>query len=126
MTTVEVRTLHGQDPDPAWSGVNDYDAFLSAKVTIAKPKGFDVDPIDVHPLLKPHHVAHQPEDAEEQQPEMLVAHSEMQGGWCVYVQSACAEYDVVRGPFQSQDQAHESMGRLLVRSNPPNTGGKRA
>jgi DNA modification methylase len=35
----------------------DYDAFLRAKVTIAKPKGFDVNPADVNPLLKPHQVA---------------------------------------------------------------------
>ncbi len=35
----------------------DYDTFLRAKVTIAQPKGFDVDPAEVHPLLKPHQVA---------------------------------------------------------------------
>lgn len=35
----------------------DYDAFLRAKVTIAQPKGFDVDPGEVNQLLKPHQVA---------------------------------------------------------------------
>lgn len=35
----------------------DYDAFLRAKVTIAQPKGFDVDPAEINPLLKPHQVA---------------------------------------------------------------------
>jgi hypothetical protein len=69
-------------------------------------------------------VAQQPEEAEEPQPEMLVGHSEMQGGWCVYVQSARAEYDVVRGPFPSQDQAYASMDRLLDRSNTPNGSGE--
>ena len=65
-------------------------------------------------------VAQQSDEADEPQPEMLVGHSEMQGGWCVYVQSARAEYDVVRGPFPSQDQAYASMDRLLARSNTPN------
>ena len=31
-----------------------------------------------------------------------------------------AEYDVVRGPFPSQEQAMASMDRLLARSNTPN------
>jgi len=35
----------------------DYDTFLRAKVTIAKPKGFEVDQADVNPLLKPHQIA---------------------------------------------------------------------
>ncbi|MET3512788.1 DNA modification methylase [Pseudacidovorax sp. 1753] len=34
-----------------------YDDFLRAKVTIAQPKGFNVDPAEIHPLLKPHQVA---------------------------------------------------------------------
>jgi hypothetical protein len=34
-----------------------YEAFLRAKVTVAKPKGFDIAPAEVHPMLKPHQVA---------------------------------------------------------------------
>ena len=67
-------------------------------------------------------VVQQPEDDEELQPEMIVGHSESRGGWCVYVQSGDAEYDVVRGPFPSQEAAQASMERLLARSNTPNYG----
>ena len=35
----------------------EYDAFLRAKVTIARPKGFEVDPAEINPLLKPHQMA---------------------------------------------------------------------
>ena len=53
-------------------------------------------------------------------PETLVGHSIMQGGWCVYAQTGNAEYDVLRGPFASQEEADASLTRLMERSKTPN------
>lgn len=36
---------------------SDYDSFLRAKVQVADSVGFDIDPSEVNPLLKPHQVA---------------------------------------------------------------------
>ena len=35
----------------------DYTAFLKAKVRMAEPLGFEIDPAEVNPKLKPHQVA---------------------------------------------------------------------
>jgi DNA modification methylase len=37
--------------------VSDYASFLRAKVTLASPKGFAIDPAEVNPILKSHQVA---------------------------------------------------------------------
>lgn len=44
--------------------------------------------------------------------DLIVDHSPMQGGWCVYEQVAYADYDVVRGPFPTQDEAQEALEEM--------------
>ena len=61
-----------------------------------------------------------PPNEEEPCPETFVGNSVMQGGWCVYAQTANAEYDTLRGPFQSREQADASLARLMARCEPPN------
>lgn len=41
--------------------------------------------------------------------ETFVGHSIMLGGWCVYSQTERAEYDVLRGPFASRDEADDAL-----------------
>jgi hypothetical protein len=38
--------------------------------------------------------------------EMLVSHSEMLGGWCVFTQEQHGEYSLVFGPFEYEADAH--------------------
>jgi hypothetical protein len=65
------------------------------------------------------------DNAEEPEPETFVGHSVERGGWCVYVQSAPGEYDVLRGPFGSQEEADASLARLVDRSKTPNAAAHR-
>lgn len=50
--------------------------------------------------------------------DVLVAESVMFGGWCIYVQSKRGEYDVVRGPYQSQEDAQAAMDDWLDETDP--------
>ena len=59
------------------------------------------------------------EGVDERLPEMIVGHSEMQGGWCVYEHVAHADYDVRRGPFATETEANAALS-LLADSKAPN------
>ena len=63
---------------------------------------------------------------DEENPEITVGHSESRGGWCVYVKRGHSDYDVMRGPFHTQEEAQDSMARLVERSKTPNVGVKAA
>lgn len=45
--------------------------------------------------------------------DLIIEHSPMHGGWCVYEQVAYADYEVRRGPFPYQDQAEDALKELM-------------
>ena len=59
-----------------------------------------------------------PEGVDERLPSMIVGHSETRGGWCVFEQSAYADYDLRRGPFPSEDQAIAALSEMADSKTP--------
>ncbi len=41
--------------------------------------------------------------------EIIVGHSETRGGWCVYEQTGPGEYEMLKGPFQTCEEAEAAM-----------------
>lgn len=63
---------------------------------------------------------HVADGVDELRPELIVGHSETRGGWCLFEQTDYAEYSLLRGPFPSQEEANDSLARLMARSETPN------